>query len=308
MVYLLALLAALCNALTSVLQRMGIESAPKDSTLKLSLLTHALRRGVWLLGFAFMIASFLLQATALHFGSLTQVQPVLTLELVFLVFLLMAWFRFRIGWREWCGAAAASAGLAGFLLFASPQPGRETPRPADWLTVGLSCAGVVVLACALALRGPRWWRAAMFGLGGAVTFAFTAALTKVVTGYVSGDWASIFSHWQTYALAVCGVTAVFLAQNAYHAGPLAASQSTLVLADPLASILIGIALFGDQLRTTGAWGPLEAASLLLMFAGALVLCLSPLVNGVRADGTEELLSLRSRSARLAAAVSGVQPS
>ena len=55
MVYVLALGAALSNALTSVFQRMGVEDAPESSTMRLSLVTHALRRGVWLLGFVFMI-------------------------------------------------------------------------------------------------------------------------------------------------------------------------------------------------------------------------------------------------------------
>ena len=51
-----------------------------------------------------------------------------------------------------------------------------------------------------------------------------------------------------------GALAVFLAQNAFHAGPIVASQSTLVLVDPLASILIGIGLFGDNLQTTRRLG------------------------------------------------------
>ena len=62
MVYVLALGAALSNALCSVFQRMGVEDAPESSTMRLSLLTHALRRGVWLLGFVFLICGFLLQA------------------------------------------------------------------------------------------------------------------------------------------------------------------------------------------------------------------------------------------------------
>ena len=43
---------------------------------------------------------------------------------------------------------------------------------------GSICGGVVVVAVLAALRGPRWWRAAMFGAAGAVGFAFTAALIK----------------------------------------------------------------------------------------------------------------------------------
>ena len=67
-VYVLALTAALANAVTSILQRMGVEDAPEDSTLRLSLMTHAIRRGVWLIGFAVMVGSFLCQAVALHLG------------------------------------------------------------------------------------------------------------------------------------------------------------------------------------------------------------------------------------------------
>jgi uncharacterized membrane protein len=88
MVFILALGASLANALTSVFQRMGVENAPAQTTLKLSLMAYAVRRGIWLLGFALMIVSFVLQAVALHFGRLSQVQPILTLELVFLVIVL----------------------------------------------------------------------------------------------------------------------------------------------------------------------------------------------------------------------------
>jgi drug/metabolite transporter (DMT)-like permease len=309
MIYLLSLGAAVANALTSLLQRMGVEDAPEESTLKLSLLTHAMRRGVWLLGFAVMIASFLMQAVALHLGDLSVVQPILTTELLFLVLLLATWFRFRIGFREWLGCVAAAGGLAGFLIFAQPGGGNLHPSNLGWLVAGSICGGVIVLAVALALRGPRWWRAAMFGAAGAIGFAFTASLIKRVGDYVVGDWSHLFIHWQTYALALCGVGSVFLAQNAFHAGPIAASQTALVLVDPLASMAIGIGLFGDNLRTAGAYGPLEALSLLIMFVGAAFVAQSPLVSGMKGDDQQytEMLSLRSRSKRLVDAVQGTLP-
>ena len=118
------------------------------------------------------------------------------------------------------------------------------------------------------------------------------------------DWTQMFVHWQTYGLAVSGVVSLFLAQNAYHAGPIAASQTALVLVDPLASLAIGIGLFGDLLRTTGIFGPLEAVSLIIMFAGVASIAHSPLISGMKGDDERytELLSLRSRSKRLAEAV------
>ena len=309
MVYVLALTAALANAITSILQRMGVEDAPDDTTLRLSLMTHAIKRGVWLLGFAVMVGSFLCQAVALHLGDLSQVQPILTTELLLLVLILGTWFRFTITYREWLGAIAAAGGLAGFLIVGPADRRGGAPTNLGWIIAGSACGGAIVLTVCLALRGPRWWRAAMFGAAGAVGFAFTAALIKYVGQIVVGDWTQIVYHWQTYALAVCGLFSVFLAQNAFHAGPIAASQTALVMVDPLASLAIGIGLFGDNLRTAGAYGPIEAVSLLVMFVGAVSLAQSPLISGLRGedDRFAELLSTRSHSERLAERVQGQHP-
>jgi drug/metabolite transporter (DMT)-like permease len=295
-VLILALGAGLANALTSVFQRLGVEDAPPEATLTLSLLTHALRRGVWLLGFVLMVASFLLQAVALHLGRLSEVQPILTTELVFLVAVLGVWFGFTIGALEWIGVAATAGGLAGFLYFADPAEGNTTPPTWEWVVAGGACSVAIAITVVLARRGPRWWRAAMFGSAGAICFAFTAALIKVVANVAASDWTTLYWHWQTYGLILFGILGVILAQNAYHAGPIVASQSSLVLVDPLASILIGIGLFGDGLRTSGAWAPLEALSLLIMFAGAFSLAHSPLISGMKGsnDHFGELLSQRER--------------
>jgi drug/metabolite transporter (DMT)-like permease len=301
MVYVLAVAAALSNALTSVFQRMGVEDAPEESTLRLSLIAHAVRRKIWLLGFGFMVCSFLLQAFALHVGRLSVVQPILTMELLVLVFILGTWFGYRITLREWVGAGAIALGLSGFLTFANPGGGYRVPSTAQWIEVGGSALAAIVVTVVATRWGPRWWKAAMFGSAAAISFAFTAALIKVVSDYAARDWVTMLAHWQTYAVIVFGLGGLFLTQNAYHSGPLAASQSTLVLVDPLMSILIGIGLFGDSLRTSGWWGPGEAMSLLLMFVGAAFLSHSPLVTGIKSEGKgeeyEEMLTRRAPSAR-----------
>jgi uncharacterized membrane protein len=304
MVYVLALAASLANALTSVFQRIGVQNAPADAALKLSLITHALRRGVWLAGFALMIVSFVLQAVALHLGRLSEVQPILTIELVFLTAILAIWFRFPIGRREWIGAIGVTAGLSGFLYFAHPQYGMIPPPLWKWAITGGICTAVIAACVAAAMRGPRWWRSAMFGTAAAMSFAFTAACTKAVSDFAAADWTMLYRHWQTYALACFGGLAVFLAQNAIHAGPLVASQSALVLVDPLASICIGIGLFSDDLTTGGAAGPLEALSLLLAFAGGFWLAKSPLISSMKAGEGAEMLTRRPRSAPLREAVAG----
>ncbi len=297
MAFVMAAAAALANAFTSILQRMGVEDAPSDAALRPGLLAHAVRRPVWLAGTALLVVGAACQAVALHFGELSSVEPVLTAELLFLVAILAVWFRFRVRAIEWLAAFAAAAGLAGFLYFAQPGADRSVPATAAWTQAAVGCGAVVALAVLLARTGPRWWRAAMFGSAAAVGYAFTAALIKVVTGFVAGDWISMARHWETYGIIVAGLASVFLAQNAFHAGPIAASQATLVLLEPLASILLGVTLFNDSLRTEMPWGALEGASLLVLFVSAAYLCQSPLIGGAKAENAayQEMLTPEGRA-------------
>ena len=294
MAYLLAVMAAFANAMTTILQRLGVEEAPADSTLKWSLMAYALRRKVWIAGFLVMIAGFLLQFTALHFGRLTGVQPILTLELPFLVAILGFWFRHSLGWREWLGSCGAAAGLAAFLVLSAPSGGSQLPDLGDWTFVSTGCVAAAALAVLLTRVGPPAWRAAMFGISAAIAYAFTAALIKEMNLQIEQGWSTVFVHWAPYALAGAGLAGMFLSQNAFHAGPITASQSTLVIVDPLASIAIGISLFGDKLSTGGARGPFEAIALLVLFGGAMWLARSPLVANARSE--EEHLLARRRSA------------
>jgi drug/metabolite transporter (DMT)-like permease len=296
MAYLLAVLGAFSNALTTILQRMGVETAPADTTLKLSLITYALRRKVWLAGFGMMICGFLLQFTALHYGRLSTVQPILTLELPFLVAILGLWFGHKLGWKEWLGAVLAAGGLAAFLSLSAPGGGTEQPGLSDWLIVSVAVVGTCLLAVALAQFGPPSWRAAMFGVSAAVMFAFTAAIIKQMNGDIDHGWGGVFVSWPPYALAATGLAAMFLALNAYHAGTITASQSTLVIVDPIASIAIGIGLFGDQLQTGGGRGPGEALGLAVLVVGVFSLARSPLVAGVKSedDTGEHILSARPK--------------
>ena len=284
MAYLLAATAAFVNALTSVLQRIGVETAPESTTLRLSLMTHAIRRGIWLIGFGLMLVVFGLQATALRFGELSVVQPVLTTELLFLLLILGGWFRFRLTLQEWLGALTVVVGLGGFFLAAAPSGGQAIPDTAQWVVASAVLLGIIAACIVAALRGPRWWRAAAFGAAAAVTGGYTAALTKAITNYTKLGWGHVFTHFQPYMLAVMGLGTVFLLQNALHAGPITASRTTLVTINPLVSIVLGLSLFGDRLRVGPGWIALEALALLVLMVGVVVLARSPLVAGVRHEG------------------------
>ena len=283
MVYVLAIAGALSNALTTILQRMGVEDAPAEDSLHWSLIAYAVRRKVWLLGCVGLVAGFLLQAFALHVGRLTVVQPILTLELPFLVAILAFWFRKHLSWKEWTGAIVATAGLALFLALAVPTGGNLVPGLRGWGIAAFAVVLATAMLVGLAQFGAPAWRAAMFGAAAAIMFAFTAALIKQMTADFHPTWYLFLTQWHVYAMAVTGLVAVFLAQNAFHAGPITASQAALVIVDPLASMAIGVGLFGDTIQTSGSRSPFEIAALGGLFAGAFVLSRSPLIAHIRSE-------------------------
>ena len=292
-----AALAALVNALTSVLQRLGVETAPESSALRASLIGHAVRQKVWLIGFGFSLVYFGLVATALKHGELSTVQPVLTTELVFLLLILGVWFRYHLGVREWLGCLVVVAGLGGFFLAARPHGGQELPTTTEWVVATAALAVVVTFGVLGGLRGPRWWRAASLGAATAVAASFTSVLTKAITSYLDHGWSAVFSHFEPYALGVVGVGTIFLLQSALHAGPITASRTTLITLNPLVSIVFGITMFGDILRGGPLWITVEVAALAVLVAGVVILTRSPLVAGAPDGGidAEKLGGARKRA-------------
>ncbi|MGH8995279.1 MAG: DMT family transporter [Acidimicrobiales bacterium] len=276
LVVVLAVGAALCNALSSVLQRSAARSAPDEDSLRLRLVAYLLRRPAWFGGIVAMIGSFVLQAAALSKGTLSAVQPLLVTELLFVLGILALWFHARIGRLEWLGAVAIVVGLGGFLGVAAPTGGNLTPSPLALAGAGLGVVAIIAGALTLARRGSGTYRAAVFGVAAGAAFALTAAMTKIFTTSIvaHGLWKAL-AGWPPYALMVTGVAAVFLAQNAFQAGPLTSSQPALTIVDPLVSVAIGMGIFGDHLRAAGWDIFLELITFAIMALGVVLLSLSP---------------------------------
>jgi hypothetical protein len=68
-----------------------------------------------------------------------------------------------------------------------------------------------------------------------------------------------------------GVLGTVLLQGAFAVGPLAASQATLLIVDPLVSIALGIELFGEQLSTGAGYVFGAVISLAVLGAGVVLL-------------------------------------
>ncbi|MEU8123847.1 DMT family transporter [Spirillospora sp. NPDC049024] len=278
---ILSLLAAASNALASVLQRRATVAAPEADAFKPSLILDLLRQPLWLGGVGALIAAFLLQAAALSMAGLALVQPLLAAELPFTM-IIIAWLPPR-GLRRvpWAGVAALTAGLAGFLVAAAPSGGKGVPGTGEWIvataaTVG--CAAVLVTV-AWPMRGP--FRGVLLGVTTSLGFALTAAFMRTATRAFSDGVAAVVTSWELYAMAAAGVTSLFLLQNALQSGTLVAVQPALTVTDPVASILLGVGLFGEHLRT-GGWIAMEAVGIVLVALGSVLITRSPLLHGERA--------------------------
>jgi hypothetical protein len=278
---LLAAGAAFLSALAVVFQRVALESAPDTGDLNPRLIMHALSKRGWLVGFALMLGTFVLQASALHFGQLSLVQPVLTLELVFLVAILVVGFHRGVGRREFIGIAAIVAGLAGFFASASPAAGTGQPDSTAWIAVSAAVIAGALLLIAAGRAGPRWWRAAALGAGAATLFAYNASLAKTMTWLLGhGGIAHLFATPDPYLIALSGASGLFVLQGSLHSGPVTASRTANVVVNPLVSIVIGLTAFGERIRGGALYITLDVLAIAILCAGIAILARSPLITSL----------------------------
>lgn len=277
----LAVLAAFCNATSSVLQRRAAAAEPGNGRgfrESVRILRDLMRQPYWVAGAGMLAVTTVLQAAALSVGSLALVQPLMASELLFTLAVGSVVFRHRPDLRTWLAFAALAVGLSVFLVAASPSAGQTTATPGRWLLAGGAWAGAVVALFLLARPVSGAPRAMLLGLASAVSFSVTAALLKEVTGRFDGDLGTLFSDWPPYATALAGAAAFLLLQGALHAGTLAASAPALTLGDALASVALGWGLFDERIALGVHVFP-EVIGAALIFAGSIGLAHAPSVSG-----------------------------
>ncbi len=279
---LFAVLTALSNGCASVLQRRAAMEVPDSEAMRLSLMTRLVRQKVWLAGIGLVVVAAVCQAIALATGPIAVVQPIFVIELPLTLLVAGLVMRVRADAVVWSGVSAVTAGLALGMAAAAPVEGSDTVEDLAWipalLVTGVFEAGLIVAA--LRTRGNA--RAALLGLAAACGYALTAALMKdAMANLDDGGVVALLASWQLYATAAAGVGALFLLQNALQAGSLVAVQPMLTLGDALISILYGVTLFDERLRT-GWWLLPELAALALIATGCVRLARTPLARGTLA--------------------------
>lgn len=266
----LALISAILFALGTVLQQRAGMEAPASATSS-GLLVQMARQRLWIAGIAADIGGFAAQAVALRLGQLAVVQPLLVLSVVFAL-PFGAWFSHQhVGRREVAAAALVVAALVGFLAAANPSGGHSEAPLGGWVVAGLVCAAVCLPLSLLSRRGPASRRAALLGAAAGILFAVSAALTKSVVDELHLGLVHVITSWEPYALAAVGYISMTLNQLALNTRALAPTIAASTALDPIASVALGLTLFGEHLHAGGLQTIIAFVALAAALLGMVVL-------------------------------------
>ena len=270
----IVLAAAFCLGFGFVLQQRAAQQAPLSDFLSPKLLIDLVRKPMWLLGIAAMIAGQVLGALALGRADISLIEPLLAANLLFALALTALIWRQPVGLREWCGAVLLAAGIGAFIGLGRPH-GRGGTNPAEhWSVVGgIAVAALIFLL--LSRNRPMERKATFLAAAAGCLYGLQDGFTRRSLLVLDLGWMNLLLSWQPYVVIVVAIVGLTFAQSAFEAAPLKQSLPAITAAEPIAGITFGIGVFGERLQTT-VWAILgEVIGLLAIVAGVVLLARSP---------------------------------
>lgn len=248
----LALSSALGFAFSTSVQHVAASSVPVGVTNPLVLVWRLLRTPAWLAGSTIGLTAWGLHAAALHFGTLSLVQPIILLGVVLAVVVRAGFDRHLPKPRELAGVLVTIVSLILMVAVADRSV-------ADSLTSWGALVLVVAVAWVLAItatvsvnRLPRRGVAAFsLGVTAGALFGVSACLMKVTGDAIATHGVlGAFTTPGPWLLLPTAFFAMTLNQRAYQLSRLSHSMPVLNVTSVLLSILLGALLFGESLPSS----------------------------------------------------------
>jgi len=247
-----ALTAAFCFAEASLVQQTVARASGADEVLRLRLLIDLARRPRWLAGIGLDAMSFFILALALAFGPLALVQPLASLDVLFVLPLIARRQQRRLTLGDGIGVAAVAGGIAIFLAIATPSGGAAVPGLMAWMPVFLGAALLSGLAAMAGLRVTGKARVIWFAVAAGAVYGVLDSLAKATVDMLAQHGLGVLASWEPWALLAAGITGALLGQSAFSSGALSLSLPVIGTLSPITAVLIGSTVFGEQLAGS-AW-------------------------------------------------------
>ena len=255
LVLLLSMAAAVAFALSSAFKHVSAGQVADAQNLRpgrvAALIRGTLTHRWWLAGMACDAVGLTGQIGALHFGSLSVVQPLLLVSLPLALLFRAGFAGHELTGRQLIWAGVLVAALAGFLALATRAPAAAAERVDGAAAVAAGAAGAaVVLSCmVIARRARRTAVPVLLGTAVGVVYAGTAALLKACGALLAtGGIEALVTEWPIYAVVGLGAGGLLLNQLTFQAGALSAGLATTATVDAIASFAVGITVYGEQIR------------------------------------------------------------
>jgi drug/metabolite transporter (DMT)-like permease len=199
-----------------VLQAADARLEPAAEGLRLSLLSHLIRRRRWVAGLLLGGIGFGLQVVALSLAPFVVVQPVLAVGLLLMLYLGVRILGERVGWPEVVGVIGITAGI-GLLAWGQPTGIETVTSQAAVISVMGAMAGVALIPFALRGRG-RLDSATFVIVASALAYGAGNIATKLISdGIDSGAWI-VVAIWLAAAVAT-GLVALTAEMTALQRRP-----------------------------------------------------------------------------------------
>ena len=280
--YAITLVAALLLGIGFVLQQQTAERAPESHFLSPRLFGDLFRKRKWLAGIVCMIAGQVLAAWSIGHLSLSFVEPLLTTNLLFALILAVPLSHQAVRVTEVAGALLLIAGETILSLARSTQPiGQSFGSFSHWpAAAGIACIAFAAVQAGRHRSGKQ--RATLTGLGAGLVFGIQDALTRQTLQILQHHGMSGLLHsWSAYCLVATGAVGLLLMQSAFNAGPLHASLPTITAGEPVAGILLGILVFGDQISLSPGSLAMHAGGLFTLVVGVVLVARAPALSNLR---------------------------
>jgi len=274
--------AALLLGFGFVLQQHAAEQAPKAHFLRLALIGDLLRKRRWLAGIGIMVAGQLLSAWSVSHISLSVAEPLLSTNILFALALAVPLSGQRLRATELAGVVLLCGGVAALSIARSASsPALSFASPAGWL--GAAAMGGVALLCVQAGRMRHGLARATFtGIAAGLVFGIADALTRQTVHVLNAhSFTALLTTWPGYSLIGANLLGLWLMESAFNSAPLHASLPAISAAEPAAGIILGIIVFGDEVRVSPAMIAVQALGIAALVAGVVLVARAPALADLR---------------------------